>query len=564
MCVSFVKQLGVRWFVTSLTLICVVAVAMGTASAEDAALDTKSRTAGETLPPDAEALARNVARQTYLVLDTLERRHIAAPQREELLKIIVPGLFLLSDTSVTDEIAQSLAKCETADAFAELLLKRWQPMRRTPLEIERMSATIVASLESQLGHLRLMKVKEYAVEEQFRANRYVGLGVRLGTTQMIHRGTNAASYPMFSQVLPGGAAERGGVPNEAVILEVDGKSTRDVEVKTLLDWLRGPAGSEVILRITAMEIASREKLPDRDVTLTRGVIRFDSVFGMDRTPVSRGNLRFDLSEPIGCLVVQGITGSTLQELRDAEVRLRAGGIRVLVLDFQAGAQSDDFHQARLIADGLLDGGTLWHRHERDAETRAETADRECLFRGMPLVVVVGQYTGNAHAAIAAALQDAGRAVIVGQSPPFDGTVATGVPLSDEQHVLWMNTARLTRSRADRTWPLKPDHPAGPPVAMTPAEQVRLSAKPRTVMVQAAQAAQQFVRRNGTVVARDDSASALFPQNLTENENRLRLQQSAREPVFRQRQLFPASSRLPESLLPEVRRVARELLKTLPP
>ena len=559
MCVSFVKPLGVRRFVTSLSLICAVAASIGAASAEDAALDTKSRTAGETLPPDAEALARNVARQTYLVLDALERRHITIRRREELLKIIVPGLFLLGDTSATDEIAQSLAKCETADAFAELLLKRWQPMRRSALEIERMSATIVASLEPQLGHMRLMKVKEYAVEEQFRANRYVGLGVRLSTTPMIHRGTNPASYPMFAQVIAGGPAERGGVPNEAVILEVDGKSTRDVETKTLLDWLRGPAGSEVTLKITAMEIASREKF-ERDVTLTRGVIRFDSVFGMDRTPVSRASLRFDPSEPIAGLLVASITGSTLQELRDAEVRLRADGIRVLVLDFHGGERSDDFHQARLLADGLLDGGTLWHWHERDAEPRTETADRECLFRGLPLVVVVSQHTGHAHAAIAAALQDVGRAVIVGQSPPFDGAVATGVPLADEQQVLWMNTARLTRSRADRTWPLKPDHLAGA-VAM-PGKERQITTMTQTGVIQKAQ---QFVRNTGeTIVTKDEPASALFPQNLTQNEIGLRLQQYPRQPMIRQQQVVPISAQIPVSPLPEARRVAREMLKTLPP
>jgi hypothetical protein len=279
--------------------------------------------------------------------------------------------------------------------------------------------------------------------------------------------------------------------------------------------------------------------------------------------VSQASFRYDPSEPVADLVVTGITGSTLQELRTAEVRLRADGIRALILDFQHSERSDDFHQARLVADGLLDGGTLWHWHERGAEPRRESADRECLFRGMRLVVVVSQQTGPAHAAIAAALQDAGRAVIVGHSPGFDGTVATGIPLQDEQHVLWMNTARLTRARADRTWPLMPDHPIRSMIDTAHAMKGRTMLTPQTIYVPSAQATPQIVRRNFANLSPDDSVSALFPQNLTDHEIGFRHYQSSLAEKVRQQELLQAS-RNSESPLPVARRVAREMLKTLPP
>ena len=58
MCVSFMKQLGVRWLVTSLNLICAMAVTMGTASAEDAAPDA---TGGPNGPPCAGRVAHDPA-----------------------------------------------------------------------------------------------------------------------------------------------------------------------------------------------------------------------------------------------------------------------------------------------------------------------------------------------------------------------------------------------------------------------------------------------------------------------------------------------------------------------
>jgi C-terminal processing protease CtpA/Prc len=554
---------GIGRFVCSTLLICVVAFPVRNADGDDAGLAAKDQSEAKSNLPESGELAKSVGRRLFRMVDCVERHHIAAPRRDELWKCLESELRLSPKSAEADELSQAFARSESPDGFAEALFKRARANFNLYLSKESSAENFAASLNRQFGPIRLIKANRYAVEEQFRANRYVGLGVNLGMVQLVHRSDVAAQYPTFQRVIPGGPAERAGIQPEAVILEVDGKSTRNVETNTLLDWLRGPAGSEVTLRIGA-----NGNQPEHNVTLARGVIRIDSVSGTDGAPLNRTSFRYIPAEPIGGLRVSSITSSTLQELRDAEVRLRADGIRVLVLDFQGGEQSDDFHQARLLADGLLDGGTLWNWHERDAEPRAETADRECLFRGMPLVVLVGQHTGNAHAAVAAALQDAGRAVVVGYSPPFDGAVATGVQVPGEEFVLWMNTARLTRTRADRGWPLIPDHPVRSIVEMMKSGEIRLVPMADKGLLHRIPGLQKSVRRNGAVVDADAAVSALMPQNLTEKQIMLRMPPPAAAAQFQQQQLqiqMQLAARLfPESPQPEALRVARTILKTLPP
>src|SRR5262249_17465035 len=113
----------------------------------------------------------------------------------------------------------------------------------------------------------------------------------------------------------------------------------------------------------------------------------------------------------------------------AAVRGRSpSGLRGIVLDLRgdAGGLLD---QAVSLADIFIHGGPI------AATTGRHPASRQ-LFQasgasppaGMPLVVVVNGGTASASEIVAAALQDAGRAVVVGSSSYGKGTVQTVAPL----------------------------------------------------------------------------------------------------------------------------------------
>jgi C-terminal processing protease CtpA/Prc len=208
------------------------------------------------------------------------------------------------------------------------------------------------------------------------------------------------------------------------------------------------------------------------------------------------------------------------------------------MDFRSPRRSGDFHLARLLADGLLDGGTMWTWQDRSGQPHVETADRECLFRGIPLVVIVDSDVDATAAHVAAALQDAGRATIVGEAPTAGGVIVNAFPCCDGQYYVMLESAKLFRSRADRTWPLCPDEQVDMSVKALNASMVKMNA---------------FFNQRG-VEPGSQSVSALFPTNMTLKESVSRLVPSS---------LIPGLPRpMGQQANDAARKVALRLLKQL--
>jgi carboxyl-terminal processing protease len=442
----------------------------------------------------------HLAEVTWLLLETINQQHISPPSRESLMAGVVTAVAEGHRRNLQDSAAKLMA-CQSQDEFTSAFVELWHSYQH---QENPRSTYLFAFSASMPIVIRVVSSADYNVQEQLQNNRYVGLGVNAGRI--------ANEGPLgFHRIVPGGAADRAGLVDGETVLEVDGHDTSNVPVdKVISDWLRGPAGSQVTLKLGP--IANR---PTRSVTLTRSVVRIDSVTGRNGTSVSRGEFRDWPAVPIGHLRV-GIKGSTLQELRDAEIRLRADGIRVLILDFRTGDSSIDFHHAGIVADGLLDGGLMWSWQNRDGQRHEEIADRECLFRDLPLIVMVNKLTSPTQLAVAAALQDHGRAVVVGEQARRGGFILTSIPFADGRYYAMMETTRLIRPHTDRAWPLAPDYPTEDLVAA------------ETLKTRMAQHSRSLARANSRTVPNPfyvqrgvesgaSWVSALFPANLDEIE-----------------------------------------------
>ncbi|MDB5348023.1 MAG: ctpA [Schlesneria sp.] len=449
-------------------------------------------------------LPSHLAAVTWSLFETIDQHHISPPSRETLMTAVANAAYQ-GDRKHVQVAAAKLLACQSQAEFISAFVDLWQLSHSKVRPANSYLSLLTTSMASRVS---IVPAAEYVVQEQLQNNRYVGLGVTVGNDH----GPNIS----FATIVPGGAADRGGLVNGETVLEVDGHDTTNVPLGEVISkWLRGPKGTQVTLKL-----ASRENLAAREVILTRSVVRIDSVRGRNGSSVSQGNFRDQPSVPIGYLEV-GIKGSTLQELRDAEIRMRADGIRVLILDFRFGDSSSIFHHARLVADGLLDGGPMWSWQDRSGEWHVEVADRECLFRDIPLVIMVNQHSGSLHTAVAAALQDAGRATIVGVKPEEAVVVLNSYPFANGEYYATLPSAKLVRGRTDRSWPLIPDHPtedaAAAAVLKTAAD--RFAAK--GVSPTSPSVPNLFYIRRG-VESGSSSVSALFPANLQEVEVLTRL------------------------------------------
>ena len=219
-----------------------------------------------------------------------------------------------------------------------------------------------------------------------------------------------------------GPAAQAGVEVGERILAVDGVSTAGQGVATIGTWLAGPEGTE--LRITLAHPGRRPRV----VTVMRQLVPPETVFPERR----------------GALLVLHITGF----VRDTDTRLEAELARHLeegqkppeglILDLR-GNRGGLLRQAVLAADALIAGGVVAVTAGRDPEASMVWQARpDDLAGGLPAVVLTDGRTASAAEILAAALQDHGRAVLVGSTTLGKGLVqAVGqLPDGGQIYVSW--------------------------------------------------------------------------------------------------------------------------------
>jgi C-terminal peptidase prc len=400
-------------------------------------------------PADAEQRpeVKALANRAWTIMDVVGQRHLEPCPRPTMISAGIQALCRAAKREVPADIERRSAAITTPAQLAALLDTVWPQGDPTPRQaIEK--ALLDGVLQRVPGKAQLATPpdpKELRVQEQSSNNRYVGVGIMLKIDEQSKR-------TVLVSAMLRGAARQAGLKAGDVFEAVDGKDTKGVPIAKVVDWLRGDEGTSVTVTVRTPGSAS-----SRPVTMTRAKVPFEHIFGMRRISEEEYDFRVDPQAPIAYVRVGGLVSSTLAELRRYEQKLRAAGFRALVLDLRFG-RGGSFAHAALLGGGLLDGGLLWSVQGSDNQERKEyRAERECLFRDWPIVVLVDRSLDTSYSLVAAALQDNCRAVLVGEPSAMDGYVKSMVPLPGEKDSLILPTGRVTRAVAGHGWPVQPDH-----------------------------------------------------------------------------------------------------------
>jgi carboxyl-terminal processing protease len=224
----------------------------------------------------------------------------------------------------------------------------------------------------------------------------VGLWVRAGTKGVV-----------VSSVQPESSAEAAGLMPSDVIVAVDGWPASGGSVGEVVQRLRGVDGSTVV--VTVDRAGS-----DVDYTLTRSVVTTADVV-VDRLAgsVTRIEVR---------TFTRGV-GSEVRQVLQQDPEAYAGGI---VLDLR-GNPGGLLDEAVEVASVFLDGGPVVSYEQRDAPDRVLNAIGDGNTTTSVVVLVDGG-TASAAEVVTAALQDRGRAVVVGSRTYGKGSVQEPVEL----------------------------------------------------------------------------------------------------------------------------------------
>ncbi|RKG96984.1 S41 family peptidase [Corallococcus carmarthensis] len=211
-------------------------------------------------------------------------------------------------------------------------------------------------------------------------------------------------------------AARAGIKAGDELLAIDGESTQGMDLGRALQKMRGPAGGRVLLTLMRAGFNA-----PRELAILRDHIRIVSVEGA-------------LYDGIGHVKVKNFQDRTDVSLKKELDRLRAlnGGKELdgLVLDLRnnPGGLLD---QAVAMSDRFLPGNlpivSTRGRDGRNASEKSRDRDTE---KDYPLVVLVNAGSASASEIVAGALQDHGRAVIMGTQTFGKGSVQTIIELED--------------------------------------------------------------------------------------------------------------------------------------
>jgi len=317
------------------------------------------------------------------------------------------GLVLLGPVARADERQPaSTATYEQLEQFARVLSYVENNYVERVDGRKLMQGAIKGMLETLDPHTVFMPPEVFKEMKIDTSGEFGGLGI-----EVVRKGDRVTVVAAIEDT----PASRAGIKAGDEIVRIDGVNTQGVDLGEVLRRMRGPAGQRVLLTIMREGFNA-----PRELAIIRDHIRIISVEGA-------------LYGGIAHVKVKNFQDRTDQYLRKELERLRklnGQELRGVVLDLRnnPGGLLD---QAVGVSDVFLPGGlTVVSTRGRNAapvEERSRNRDTEPDY---PVVVLVNGGSASASEIVAGALQDHGRAVIMGTQTFGKGSVQTVIELED--------------------------------------------------------------------------------------------------------------------------------------
>lgn len=239
--------------------------------------------------------------------------------------------------------------------------------------------------------------------------------------------------------LVGSPALRAGLMPGDAILEVDGEYVGDMDIRSVSERLRGPIATTVQLLVERGE----EKL---EVKVQRDTIQLESVIGDYRNGGNEWVYRLKQHPDIVYVRMTSFGDKTVSELRSVLSRLMPkSDVSGFVLDLR-GNGGGLLTAAVDVCDMFLSSGRIVSTKTRGGvvEDEVSATAGTLVPPDMPVAILIDEHSASASEIVAAALQDHGRATIVGTRSYGKGTVQNILPLEYGRSALRLTVAKYYR------------------------------------------------------------------------------------------------------------------------
>ncbi|WAS05019.1 S41 family peptidase [Gloeomargaritales cyanobacterium VI4D9] len=305
----------------------------------------------------------------------------------------------------------------------------WRQVRQQVLSREYSSKEeaykAIREMLDKLGdpYTRFMDPQQFANLRVDTSGELTGVGIQLAQEEKTDRLVVIAP-------IENTPAARAGILAQDYIVSIDGRSTKGMDINEAVSLIRGRPGTTVRLVIER----GKQTL---EFTLKRERIEIHAV---------RHELRETPTGKVGYIRMTQFNGNASQDVREAIRKLESQGVSGYILDLRS--NPGGLLQASIdIARMWMNKGTIVSTVTRVGEAERYEASRRPLTE-RPLVILVDGGSASASEILAGALQDNGRATLVGTKTFGKGLVQSVRELQDGSGVAVTIAKYLTPSGKD--------------------------------------------------------------------------------------------------------------------
>ena len=282
--------------------------------------------------------------------------------------------------------------------------------------------TMLASLNDP--YTRFLDPKEFSEETQSIKGSLKGIGTQIG----LRDGELVIIAPLEDS-----PAERAGLMADDKILEINGESTKGINIDAAADKIRGEKGTTVTLLI------QRKGVPNKTYSVVRDEIEVKSV--SCKPPFETTNIPNDIQYIRLSSFISKNAATEIESILN-----NSSSVKGFILDLRSNP-GGLLTNAIYISDMLLRGGVIVSTVDRDSY-KSTTRARYQQVTDKPIVVLINKGSASASEILSGALKDNHRATIVGEQSFGKGLVQEINRLPDEAGMNITIQRYLTPSGSD--------------------------------------------------------------------------------------------------------------------
>jgi|GEM_PF-927240 len=347
----------------------------------------------------------------YAALDGISELapSIAFVQRGRSLIVTEDGTPFAKFTLPDDEDPRDWARLTSAAVAAA----RDRSSALAESKDDRLYEAAFDAITRKLDRFSRYRNAEEAKTSSANRNGYPGIGVTIG---------EGDGGVIVTSVFKNSPARKAGLKAGDRFVSVAGKPVAGLSLGQTADLMRGTEGTSVMIRVAR---------GDREHS-----------FQVERQYVIEDTVHFAAVGGIAYFHVSGFNKATANALADAidEAKETLGAdLPGIILDLRQN-RGGTLDEAVDVADLFIDSGLILETRGRHSSSRHTfDADEDNTVTTAPLTVLIDSGSASAAEVVAAALQDSGRALVIGARSYGKGTVQRVVefkPINTEIHLTW--------------------------------------------------------------------------------------------------------------------------------